>query len=143
ADQSTISLKQRRVLLVGNPGWPGNWYFRQCNVVLDGNKLQALDPSYDLIIGDQELVQPALHDLDLTQWVAQRLSLRSHWMVAWPDGDDWSRWLRDWYDYYWFRDIWPPSSSNQQSSEPPDLQQQMKWITGWPVTAIYPIRTRR
>ena len=49
--EDTIPLKQRRVLLVADTGWPGLWYFRLCSYDIPGyapNQVEQYD-SYNFV----------------------------------------------------------------------------------------------
>ena len=76
-----VPLKQRRVLLVADTGWPGVWYFRDCRYDLIAFTPPDVTP-YDLVLGTSTIMEPLFTRIDAEGWNVRGLSLRDHWWGA-------------------------------------------------------------
>jgi hypothetical protein len=122
-EASPVPLRERRVVLAGDPAWPGVWYFRDARyeLVPADPTLERVDADVDLVIGTLPVLAPLLEGPEATRFVRLDGSLRDHWWAPWPQEERW--WppegvepdrdlallgltLRQLWRYYWFRETW-------------------------------------
>lgn len=119
AGHPATPLRQRNVLLVDAPGWPGVWYFRDCAYQLLPVAPSQMPANADLVIGNKDLLQGLADKVDRTRWLVTGLSLRDHWMAPWPDratldaaalaktpAAEATSLAGTLWDYYWMREPW-------------------------------------
>jgi uncharacterized protein (TIGR03663 family) len=88
--EDRIPLRERNVVLVGGPHWPGVWYFRRTRYqLLAKDAPLTLEPEIDLLVGEAKLVEPLEEQADPEKWVPYRGSQRDHWWAPWPEEAKW------------------------------------------------------
>jgi uncharacterized protein (TIGR03663 family) len=122
-EASPVPLRERRVVLAADPGWPGVWYFRDARYDLASADppLEQVDADVDLVIGTLPALAPLLEGEEAARLVRLDGSLRDHWWAPWPEEERWwppegvephrdlallGRTLRQLWRYYWLRETW-------------------------------------
>jgi hypothetical protein len=111
--QDTVSLKERRVMMVGHGVWPAVWYVRHLGyqIVEEHEKVLSLPEGTDLVIGTPEQLAPLLVGGQAGRYMAYAGSLRDGWIATWPDADALSgSGMEKLWRYYWSREPWTPRS---------------------------------
>jgi hypothetical protein len=120
---SSVPLRERRVVLAGDPGWPGVWYFRNTyyQLVTADPPLLGVGGDVDLVIGTPPALALMLEGEQAARFVRLDGSLRDHWWAPWPEEERWwppegvepdrdlallGRTLHQLWRYYWYRETW-------------------------------------
>lgn len=120
---SPVPLRERRIILAGDPGWPGVWYFRDVRyqLVPADPPIEWVGADVDLVIGTLPALAPLLGGEEAARFVRLDGSLRDHWWAPWPEEERWwppdgaephrdlallGRTLHQLWRYYWFRETW-------------------------------------